>query len=69
VAAALRRDPGLKVETVEGRYGEFRVLLGEEEIVDAGALAFLGILPSLKRIRALLQARLQARPEAGSQVP
>jgi len=58
VAAKLRRD-GIDVETVEGRYGEFTVLVDGSEVVSAGPLGFLGILPSASRVRELVAARLQ----------
>ncbi len=45
---------------VHGRYGEFKVLVDGEPIVDAGALAFLGVLPSARRILEAVRARLSA---------
>jgi hypothetical protein len=43
---------------VKGKYGEFRVLVDGKTVVDAGALAALGVLPSgskiLKPVRASL---------------
>jgi hypothetical protein len=60
VAAALRRDPRYAVELVEGRYGEFTVLLEGEEVIGSGALGFLGVMPSIRKIRALLDQKAQA---------
>jgi hypothetical protein len=51
VAAALRRDPAVDVELVEGRYGEFTVLVDGEEIVRRGPLGWLGVLPSVRTVR------------------
>lgn len=51
MAAALRRDPRFEVELVEGRYGEFTVLVDGEEVISAGPLGFLGVLPLLRTIR------------------
>jgi hypothetical protein len=51
VAASLRKDPSLKVNLVSGHYGEFTVLVDDEEVLSGGALAVLGVLPSLRKIR------------------
>jgi hypothetical protein len=59
VAADLKRELNVDVELVEGHYGEFSVLMDGEEIFDAGALAFLGVLPSRQRIRDLVAQRLK----------
>ena len=50
MAKALKRELGVEVELVNGRYGEFTVEAGGETIADAGPLGFLGILPSTKTI-------------------
>jgi hypothetical protein len=60
VAASLRRDLHLEVETVEGRYGEFTVLMDDEEIVSGGPLGFVGVLPSVRKVRELVERRLRA---------
>lgn len=60
MAAALRRDLKIDVQTVDGRYGEFTVLLNGEELVSAGALGFLGVLPSVQSVRDLVERRLRA---------
>jgi hypothetical protein len=39
------------VKTVEGHYGELSVLVDGQKVLGAGPLAFLGILPSLRKIR------------------
>lgn len=64
MAAALRRE-GLDVKTVSGPYGSFKVLVDDDPVVDGGPLAFLGILPSLRTIRARVLARLgrTSRPD------
>ena len=51
MAAALREDPSLTVEVVSGHYGEFTVLVDDREILSAGAIAILGILPSIRKVR------------------
>jgi hypothetical protein len=60
VAAALRRDLHVDVQRVEGRYGEFTVLLDGEVLVSGGALGFFGVLPSVRTVRDLVERRLRA---------
>jgi hypothetical protein len=43
---------------IHGRYGEFKVLVDDEIVVDAGAMALLGIVPSGRRIVETVRARL-----------
>lgn len=57
MAASLRRDPRFDVELVEGRYGEFTVLVDGEEIISSGPLGFVGVLPSMKKIRDLVEQK------------
>ena len=47
----LRRDLGADVELVAGPYGSFEVRVDDKPVVEGGALAFLGVLPTLKEIR------------------
>ena len=56
--AFLRRDLGVDAELVEGHYGELSVHVEGEEVINGGALAFLGVLPSLRRIRDAVAAKL-----------
>lgn len=51
VAADLRRELGISVDTVAGNYGEFTVLVDGEAVVSGGRLAFLGILPTKEHVR------------------
>ena len=48
------------MELVRGRYGEFKVLVDGETIIDGGAAAFLGVLPSGRKIVAAVRDRLNA---------
>lgn len=61
MAARLRRELGQEVAMVHGRYGEFKVLVDDEIVVDPGAKAVLGILPSGRRIVDAVRARLDER--------
>ena len=61
MAADLRRELNVDVRLVEGRYGQLTVLVDGEEVLDAGALAFLGVLPSKRRVRELVAERIRKR--------
>lgn len=58
MAADLRHELKVDVETVDGHYGELSVLVDGEEVISAGPLAFLGILPSVHQVRELVRQRL-----------
>lgn len=60
MAADLRRTLGLDARTVEGHYGEFSVLVDDVEVFNGGALAFVGVLPSRRRVRELVREHLRA---------
>jgi hypothetical protein len=60
VAARLRRELGEEVEMVHGRYGEFKVLVDGETVVDGGALTALGVLPSGRKVLDAVRAKLSA---------
>jgi len=66
VAASLKRDLGLEVDTVEGHYGEFTVLVDGEKVVSGGALAFLGILPSVRAVREVVERKLHGHSRSAS---
>lgn len=54
----LRRDLGVDVELEPGSYGSLKVFVDQDEVVDAGNLAFLGVLPSLRHIRERVEERM-----------
>jgi len=58
VAAQIRRELGEEVDMLHGHYGEFKVLVDGETLVDAGRLAFLGIFPSRKAVLAAVRTGL-----------
>jgi hypothetical protein len=60
VAARIRRELKTEVDMVRGRYGEFKVLVDGETVIDGGSLAALGVLPSGRKIVAAVRARLAA---------
>ena len=59
-AAFLRKELGVDPGLVEGHYGELSVQVDGEEVINGGALAFMGVLPSLRRIRDAVAAKLDA---------
>lgn len=61
----LRKDLGAEVTLEAGPYGSFQVSVDDEVVVDGGALAFLGVLPSLTEIRSQVADRQKASPEPG----
>jgi hypothetical protein len=58
VAARLRRELHTDVDMVHGSYGEFKVLVDGQTLIDGGALAFLGVLPSGREVLEAVRARL-----------
>jgi len=60
VAARIRRELQTDVDMVHGSYGEFKVLVDGDTLIDGGSLAFLGVLPSGREVLEAVQARLSA---------
>lgn len=58
VAGRLRRELRTEVQMVRGRYGEFKVLVDGKTVVDGGALAALGVLPSGRKVIAVVRETL-----------
>jgi hypothetical protein len=58
VAARLRRELGIEVDTVHGNYGEYKVLVDGEPVIDGGARAVFGMLPSGRKVVEAVRARL-----------
>ena len=50
MAARLRRELSIEVEMVRGHYGEYRVLVDGEIVVDGGPLVTVGVMPSARKI-------------------
>jgi len=66
VAARLRRELQADVEMVRGGYGEFKVLVDGDVVIDGGAAAFLGVLPSSRKVLAAVRRRLSSQKVAES---
>jgi hypothetical protein len=58
VAAKLRRDLGIDVEMVHGHYGEYKVLVDGQTVIDGGALVVLGVVPASRKIVKAVRAHL-----------
>ncbi len=61
----LRRDLGADVTLETGPYGSFQVRVDDATVVDGGALAFLGVLPTLDEIRTRVAERLSVAAQEG----
>jgi hypothetical protein len=62
VAARLRRELGVEVDTVRGHYGEYKVLVDGETIVDGGPMVIVGVMPSARKVVAAVRAQLSGGP-------
>ena len=58
VAAQLRRELGLEVEMIRGRYAEYKVLVDGKTVVDGGALTALGVVPRGRKVVDAVRGRL-----------
>jgi hypothetical protein len=60
VAARIRRELKTEVDTVHGKYGEYKVLVDGREVVDGGTLAALGVLPAPRKTIAAVREALES---------
>jgi hypothetical protein len=58
LAARIERELHVDVEKVKARYGEYRVLVDGETIIDGGMKALLGIFPSAEKVVGAVTKRL-----------
>jgi hypothetical protein len=63
-AAMLRNEFGIEATIESAPYGTLQVLVDDELVVDSGALAFMGVVPTLREIRDKVAARIAHRPNA-----
>jgi hypothetical protein len=61
VAARIRRELHADVDMVRGNYGEFKVAVDGDTLIDGGAATFLGVMPSRAKIVAAVKERLQGK--------
>jgi hypothetical protein len=45
---------------VHGRYGQFQVLVDDTVLIDGGALAMLGVLPSVQKVVQAVRERIRS---------
>jgi len=65
VAVRLRRELGIDVDAIRGNYGEYRVLVDDEVVVDGGPLVILGLMPSARKIVDAVRQRVSSNaPES-----
>lgn len=57
-AARLRRELGIEVDTIHGRYGEYKVLVDGDLVLDGGPMVILGLMPSTRKIVDAVRDRL-----------
>ena len=58
MAARLRRELGIEVDAIHGHYGEYKVLVDDQVVVDGGALVIIGVMPSARKIIREVRERL-----------
>ena len=58
MAAKLRRELGIDVDMVHGKYAEYKVLVDGETVIDGGALTALGVVPGDNKVIAAVRDRL-----------
>ena len=58
MAARIRRELGTEVEMIHGRYGEFKVLVNGDAVIDVGLVSAVGILPTSDRMVEAVRSRL-----------
>jgi hypothetical protein len=49
VAARLRRDLKIEVEMIRGSYGEYKILVDGETVIDGGPLVIVGVMPPMQK--------------------
>ena len=59
MAARIRRELQADVDMVRRGYGVFKVLVDDDTVVDGGAAAFLGVMPSGAKIVAAVREALR----------
>lgn len=64
MAADLRKALGSDVQLENGHYGEFKVFVDGEQVVDGGPLAFAGILPSVAEVREAVASHLASKKQS-----
>ncbi len=61
VAARLRRELNADVEIVGAPYGQFKVEVDGKTVIEGGALAVLGVLPSAQSVLEAVREELNKK--------
>jgi len=54
---------------IAGRYGEYKVLVEDVVLLDAGMLSAIGVLPSSRKVVELVRLRLREIEETAARDP
>ena len=60
MAARIRRELGVEVDMVHGSYGEYKVLVDGDVVIDGGALVVVGVMPPARKTVEKVRERLAA---------
>lgn len=60
MAARIRRELGVDVQMIRGHYGEYKVLVDGEVVVDGGPLVMVGVMPPARKTLEVVRDRLTA---------
>jgi hypothetical protein len=66
VAARIRRQLGVEVRQIAGHYGEFTVLVGDDPLISAGPMGWMGVLPPTAEVVQAIKAAIGAAPPVRS---
>lgn len=58
----MRRELGIEVEMIRGHYGEYKVMVDGETVVDGGPLVVIGVMPPARKTVELVRERLSTSP-------
>jgi len=59
VAAKIRRELNTEVDMVHAEYGEYKVLVDGDLVIEGGPLRTMGVVPSGKKIVEAVRERLE----------
>ncbi|HEX6065702.1 MAG TPA: hypothetical protein VFZ04_15835 [Longimicrobiales bacterium] len=60
----MRRELGIEVEMIRGHYGEYKVMVDGETVVDGGPLVVIGVMPPARKTVELVRERLSSSPRS-----
>jgi hypothetical protein len=60
----MRRELGIEVEMIRGHYGEYKVMVDGETVVDGGRLVVIGVMPPARKTVQLVRERLSNSPRS-----